>query len=160
MLWVIQKNLQSDQQLRDLMAAFSKTGLPALFVPIIPFSDDLPEIPPYEGPILVYGSTTLIKNVYRTNDPSVASRRPARPWKPGIFFRPERFQFAPQLAAYGDRLLNHDARVMTLDELKRETPERFFMRPDNDLKDFLGWGRDARESLEVVRRGIRWRVPV
>jgi len=79
--------------------------------------------------VIFYGGTGWINKVYERY-----------PGLPGIFFNPEN---TPSHCAkvYGEKSLNHDARLTTFKKLAEEDhndDERFFIRPDSDLKEFSG----------------------
>lgn len=129
--WILQQNLV--KELDRWTDAFQSLGTKYVLIDIVPFSDTLPDVD-VQGPAIVYGSTTMIKNA------------PTKPWSPGVFFDPEKFRCSTWAKQYGKEMLNSDGRVFTLAELAKDSPDMFFMRPDNDLKDFSG--------SEVSREGL------
>jgi hypothetical protein len=115
-----------------LEAACAELGYPFYRVPVVPFSEAMPDdMPEIDGPFVLYGYTTLLLNAFR--DPR---------WRPGVFFDPALFRPSVYLARWGaGRMLNHDARVVTLKEFAGEThppDSRWFVKPDDDLKRFTG----------------------
>lgn len=127
-LWVLQENLLKEQNFADLLEALTSLEVPHRVIQVIPFKEELPVVES-QHPIIAYGSTTLIKTIQKTGC-----------YRPGIFFHPERFRFEAWAKGFGkENLLNGDGRVTTLERLTQEPPEgEFFIRPNNDLKDFSG----------------------
>lgn len=133
--WYVQTNLVQEHCIEAIerACAQSKVG----FIPhvAIPFSDVL-ALPATSDLLIPYGSTTLIKNF---------SKAPVD--RSGLFFKPENFRTSEWLKHFGVRLLNSDAIVVPLDQIDVDSlPETFFMKPDNDLKDFSG-GLVDRDNL-------------
>lgn len=127
--WYVQTGLGSARDLAALAAAFDDLGIDWSPVAVTPFSDELPDAPT-EGRAVFYGATTLVTNVAR-----------AARWRPGVFFRRERFAFEALRDGYGELLLNGDSEVLTVRELiTRELPDDAlrFVRPAEDLKEFTG----------------------
>jgi len=123
-MWVLQNNLLQEK-LEPWKDAVLRRGSKLAEISIIPFADELPDVPAHEGPIVCYGSTTMIKNAK------------AKGWNPGIFFDVENFRCSKWNEMYGQNMFNSDGYVSALKDLK-DLPDLFFMRPDNDLKDFSG----------------------
>lgn len=123
--WIMQQNLV--RELDRWLTALKCNGSDYVLIDIVPFSDDLPDVL-VDGPAIVYGSTTMIKNA------------PNKSWRPGVFFNPENFRCSTWAEKYGNNMFNSDGYVCTLDSLATnlKTDDLFFMRPDNDLKDFSG----------------------
>ncbi len=129
--WIIQTNVEPESTSPTaLRRACIDEGHPYCEISIAPGAISLPDIPHIEGPVVFHGRTTLILR---------ASEHPE--WCRGIFFDPARFQHRAYLAAYGNRLLNADARVLTWERLIRELcgpGELVFLKPNDDLKRFTG----------------------
>ncbi len=127
--WIVQQNLGNARDLGTLTRSFEALGVAWQGLDVIPFDDTPPDVST-EGRVIFYGSTTLIANVARSGR-----------WRPGVFFREERFTFEALLAGYGDALLNADSEVVTVGELvERTIPDDalYFVRPAADLKEFTG----------------------
>jgi hypothetical protein len=90
------------------------------------------ERPPYIGPVVVYGSTTLIKRAHSG-------------LIPGVWYNEETFKPSVWGPMLGDNYLNKDAKIMLLREVMDNwTYPKQFIRPNSDLKLFSG---------EVFRNG-------
>jgi hypothetical protein len=129
--WVVQTNVEPESTSpAALRRACSVEQLPFHEVSVIPGSATLPEMPRVDGPVVFHGRTTLILRAFE--DPK---------WRHGVFFDPARFQHRAYVAAYGDAMLNADARVMSWEELLREPRapgDLVFLKPNDDLKRFTG----------------------
>lgn len=114
-----------------LMEALADADYPIRQVKVVPFSEELPEMPDeVEFPFILFGLTTLIKN---------AVRHPK--WRQGIFFDAEKFAPSAYQHILGDLLLNSDMRVCTASELSQvdlSREEKMFVRPNDDFKAFGG----------------------
>lgn len=125
--WIIQTNIFKEEAVDKMVDTFSRLHIPFELVTIIPFSDEVPKVEPYDGPIVAYGTTTLLKNVKRTN------------WFPGMWFNEERFKPSYWGGIIRDLYLNKDAEIMPLNEVaKNWKGERQFIRPNSDFKLFSG----------------------
>ncbi|HEY9651003.1 MAG TPA: ATP-grasp domain-containing protein [Coleofasciculaceae cyanobacterium] len=124
MLWIIQENLFQEREYENFLAACDRQGINYRTVKIIPFSHELvPEIIE-PNPILVFGSTTLVR---------IAQERG---WKPGAFYN-KNFNFKVWSEAWGANILNYRAKTCTISQMKTEL-NKFFVRPCEDLKYFNG----------------------
>jgi hypothetical protein len=132
-IWVVQDNLHptGEANTLDLLArACEEADRSLVRVKVIPFSTEMPDIQGVVAPFVLYGYTTLITN---------AARSPL--WSSGVFYDPELFHPSIYAERYGDFYLNADTRVFTHEQFRSEThPQeaRFFMRPDDDLKQWPG----------------------
>lgn len=129
MRWVVQQNLGKRDDTDRMMAAIRALGMSAVGVDVVPFSDDLPDIP-NDQPTVFYGATGFINSVYLRGS-----------WRPGTFYDGDAFKFSRYLEEYGDRMLNSGARLTTLGGFKDiglSPDELVFIRPDRDLKEFAG----------------------
>lgn len=105
------------------------SGADVKLVSVIPFSDEIPDVPMY-GPTIFYGSCNFIDNVWKSGK-----------WSPGAWCNNSAFRYDNYLYQYGDQLLNYDGRVMTMEKFGKENhpdDELFFVRPIRDLKEFAG----------------------
>jgi len=149
--WIVQSNLISEDTLADISSATSFLGLDCQGLKIVPFSDS-PEFcfDPFfswpKGPLIPYGSTSLIKNWARS-----------RKDKTGFFFNEANLKTSVWAEKLGERILNHDALFMTLEEAFTLGGDKtYFMKPDNDLKDFCGdliTASDIRSFYDKVSAG-------
>jgi hypothetical protein len=130
--WIVQSNLIKEDILESIQDATKKLGYSCVPLKIIPFSDSLEFGPdfgfqPPPGKLIPYGSTSMIKMFAKSN------------WnKDGFFFNEENLRTSKWIKELGTRMLNHDAQVVTLSEAFKIKEGWFFMKPDNDLKDFSG----------------------
>lgn len=130
--WIVQSNLISEDTLLDISNACLKRDIPCKGLKIIPFTNS-PEFladPFFQwpaGPLIPYGSTSLIKTFSKSKHN-----------KDGFFFNEANLKTSVWIKHLGDRILNHDSLFMTLEEAFDLKEGSFFMKPDNDLKDFCG----------------------
>lgn len=131
--WILQTNIFKEDCIERMVSAFERQSVPYEMVKIIPFSDELPEIEPYDGPIIAYGTTTLLRNVDREQC-----------WYPGMWYDSLLFKpFVWGTYHYPDIWLNSKARFFILQEFREIKKEfrkhgRLFIRPNSDLKLFDG----------------------
>lgn len=131
--WLVQTNLIKEELSQDIQAASKRYGHGYTGVKIIPFSDSIefgfpPGFVVPQGKIIPYGSTSLIKMFAKSNLD-----------KSGFFFNEQNLRTSKWIKELGNKMLNYDAEVMSLAEaMKMEENKIFFMKPDNDLKDFSG----------------------
>ena len=140
--WFVQSNLISEDILSNIMDAAHKSGYGVMPIKIIPFSDS-PEFafdPLVDVPkdlLIPYGSTSMIKSFARSK------------WnKNGFFFNEANLRTSVWIKHLGQRILNHDSLFMTMEEAFSLKEGTYFMKPDNDLKDFVG---DVIEACEIRR---------
>lgn len=138
MNWVIQENLYNEAGFEALLRALEAMELPHSVHKVVPFSHELiPDVNPV-GPTIVMGAYTMT---------SIAE---SRGWKPGAYSN-ENFDFVPQWAAWGDRMLNADARVSKLKDVSwPEAQDYLFVRPTADSKLFTG-------TLMATAEFAQWR---
>jgi hypothetical protein len=131
--WIVQDNLHpaGDVNTLDLLArACQDADRPLIRVRVIPFSTEMPHIEGVSEPFVFYGYTTLITN---------AAGSPQ--WRSGVFFDPDLFHPSVYAERYGEHYLNTDTRLFTHEQFRSETrpaDARFFMRPNDDLKQWTG----------------------
>jgi hypothetical protein len=129
--WVVQTNVEPESTSpRLLRHACAVEQRPFYEISVRPGSASLPEMPIIDGPVVFHGRTTLILRAYEHPK-----------WQRGVFFDPARFQHRAYATAYGNRLLNANARIVTWEEFLRESrdsEERIFLKPNDDLKRFTG----------------------
>ncbi len=131
--WILQTNIFKEDCIERMVDAFERLKVSYELVKIIPFSDELPKIEPHDGPVVAYGTTTLLRNVDRE-----------KCWYPGMWY--DSILFKPSVWGtyyYSDLWLNDRARYFLLSEfegIKNEFRKhgQLFIRPDSDLKLFDG----------------------
>lgn len=142
MQWLVQSNLIKEEVIGAFAAACASLGHTHIPLKIIPFSDSIEfAFPPFweppKGQFIPYGSTSMIKLLAKARFPNAA-----------LFFNEENLRTSTWSKELGKRMLNHDARIMTLKEAMELKEGSFFMKPDNDLKDFTG----SQVSAEGIRK--------
>lgn len=132
--WLVQTNLIKEESSKGIEEATKNVpGCQFQGIKIIPFSDTVefgfpPDFVAPKGLLIPYGSTSMIKMFAKSNLD-----------KSGFFFDSENFRTSKWVKELGDAMLNHDAKVMPLSEASQLKSDKFyFMKPDNDLKDFTG----------------------
>lgn len=120
--WIIQTNFASE--VHRWISALEECGSKYKTIEIVPFSEEIPLLN-IEGPTMVYGTTTLIKN--------------AQKYGYGVFFDPEKFRPSLWQKAYGDKFFNNKGKVVLIHQLPMHCQDQdIFIRPNSDLKDFCG----------------------
>lgn len=130
-LWAIQTKLTQEDSTKHLVEAFQYLGLNWAAFPFPPMVGHVPDLH-WDGPIIYYGSTGLVKRVYETFN----LHKGAMLWFDDVTHQPT--WYGPR---YGKAYLNHGARVTSLRGLleeKHDLDERFFVRPNSGLKTFAG----------------------
>lgn len=128
--WLLQDNQRDRTSFHALSRALDDLGEVWLPVSLVPFSPDLPAIPPEvaAGRIICMGAGFVPRVV-------------GCGWSPGIFFDPSRFRWSAMREAWHELMLSDDAQVVSLGEA-RDALERSgrsaFVRPDADDKRFDG----------------------
>lgn len=137
--WLVQTNLINEDLSAAIKAAAEKLGHKYVGAKIVPFEETTEKGLTIEGdgvfyaPVIPYGSTSLIKMLSR----SIALND-------GLFFNQKNLKTSTWVAKLGERMLNDEACVIPLyAAAKLKTPETWFMKPDDDLKDFTGSIVDA-----------------
>lgn len=131
--WIVQSNLIKEELQDGIRMSCDRFGYNYVPLKIIPFTDgtewsaDLFFEPP-KGQLAFYGSTSFIKMVAKSK------------WnKDGFFFNQDNLKTSKWVKELGTRMLNHDSKFMTLKEAMETMDDQlYFMKPDNDLKDFSG----------------------
>lgn len=137
MNWLVQNNLIKEEVIGAFEKACEELGHTYIGLKIIPFTDSIEfGFPPFWEPpkdkFIPYGSTSMIKLLAR----SKLDKR-------GLFFNEANLKTSKWIKELGIRILNHDAQVMPLSDAMKLKEGMFFMKPDNDLKDFTGSEVDA-----------------
>src|SRR5436309_2201420 len=98
--WIVQTNVERESTSPALLrAACGALGLPYHSISVVAGAASLPELPPIPGPVVFHGRNTLIR---------CALENPR--WRHGVFFSTEAFRHGAYVAAYGNDMLNADAR--------------------------------------------------
>lgn len=121
--WVIQKNIANEQRTQNLIETMIEQEIPHTLVNCVPFSHQLQPEPEITGPVIVNGSTKLIKMAI------------ARKWSPGVWYN-DNFRHEVWTQHLSEFMLNGDAKITTFGEL--QLTEDAFVRPCEDLKLFSG----------------------
>lgn len=128
--WVLQKNLTKPEILERIKSALNGGDETWEEVEAIPFSNEIPAIKNQNSFNIIYGSTTFMLNAFANE----ALRK-------GVFFDPAKFQMSNYAAQWKGTVLNADGRLMkfgALHELESEPEKKWFIRPNNDGKEFSG----------------------
>lgn len=129
--WILQTNIFKEKAVDKMIECFERLNLPYELVKVIPFTNTLPEgITDYDGPVLAYGTTTLLKNI-------ASSDR----FFPGMWFNEDTFKPSVWGPAFGDDWLNKESKVTRVDKVLGlwENPKTpLFIRPNSDFKLFSG----------------------
>ena len=144
--WVLQNNLWHERGWEDLRHSVERLHLPHTEVKVVPFVHELE--PPHvlqnaKGPVVVVGSTSLVKAALKRN------------WKPGAWYNEATLRFDVQREYYGDLMLNYEGVVLPLKNIPKMW-EHFFIRPNLDTKSFAGeinsWEEFAiwRQQIQVL----------
>lgn len=136
MLWICQNNLGSTEDVQEIQWACEDNGYDFMGVKVIPFSDELPDVP-NDVPVVFYGATNWIQAIHR-----------AKRWKPGTFLN-EKATCSVWIQKYGAKCVNW-VHLNTKDPLYLTDPvlmmrvrpfsrdDCVFVRPDKDNKAFAG----------------------
>lgn len=130
--WAIQSTLVSKSQQLEFLTAVQDNGYDWCEVPMLPFAEELPEIPVTEQDenVVFYGSTTLTKLVGEGD------------WNPGVWLN-DKFNHKWLNEHNADYMLNYDCEYMKLKDLdETKFGDVVFVRPVDDLKAFSGQAFD------------------
>ncbi|MEP0820941.1 MULTISPECIES: ATP-grasp domain-containing protein [Trichocoleus] len=151
--WIVQTNVEPESTSPILLRqACAVEQRPFCEISVIPGCAALPTMPAIDGPVVFHGRTTLILR---------ASEHPK--WQRGIFFDPVDFQHRAYAAAYGDQLLNADARITSWEDFLREPrdpAELVFLKPNDDLKRFTGGVLSVAECFTLYQQLRRATRPI
>lgn len=120
--WILQNNIYTDD-LENIKKNLVEIDRPFECVDVIPFSKELHLTAHHKGPVIAYGSTTLIKLVSEN-------------W---VWYDKNTFKPSIWGKMIEDKYLNNDAEILRLkDVLSNWKYKRAFIRPNSDLKLFCG----------------------
>jgi hypothetical protein len=144
--WVVQTNVSSEASEDKLCRFLPSHGAIVHQFKLVPFDDSPLDIPDHEGPTVFYGSTSLMRRVKKEDR-----------WTPGVWYDLGSSSFETLMRHYGEELLNHDSKVMTLDEFMdcqwaNDLP--LFVRPTLDTKSLTGKVRSFGEWKEHITASI------
>ncbi|BDI30194.1 hypothetical protein CCAX7_22450 [Capsulimonas corticalis] len=130
--WIVQASKgATSPTLTALKNACAACDAPLVEVRVIPFLEEMPDVPPeVEWPFFIYGFTTLILSALRSDR-----------WRKGVFFDPALFTPTAYHQYYGDRMLNDGMTVATPSEIEAwgwAAERKLFIRPNDDLKRLAG----------------------
>jgi len=124
MHWILQTNLFQEVEWARLVETLERFGLPFSVHKVVPFVGTLEPEPVLLAPKAVcFGSYSMRHSAK------------AHGWNPGVYDLFDQ-DFRAQKAAWGDRMLNADSRVMTFQDVRLDRPT--FLRPIDDSKCFAG----------------------
>lgn len=128
--WVLQKNITKPEVLFRIQSSLN--GVDEIFeeIEVVPFSMEVPVINNNDAFNIFYGSTTMMLNAYGD-----------KKLREGVFFDPSTFLITNYVAQWGEHVLNSDGRLLkfgSLDELTSSTDKTWFIRPNDDRKEFGG----------------------
>jgi hypothetical protein len=162
-LWVLQENRMGWSGVHDaqmLKRYLGAQGTPYRDLEVRPF-DETPITVEWDGPVLFYGSTTLVDRLYKQKGT----------WNPGIYYEPALSSTQAVHRHYGTRMLNDPCSVLRLGRLLTgkatkfgdpdgvwEPEDALFIRPEMDLKEFVGGVRKFKELPELLKQGSQSRA--
>jgi len=146
--WIIQNNLSAEGgDFHKMAKACEELGIEYEGIKVIPFSPDIPEFTKDDKINIYYGATTLMYNIYhQLNKPM------------GLFFDEEKFSIENYIKAWGNHMLNSEAKITTFrDFVKENHPDDtlFFTRPDADDKSFVGDVRTFAEMKNFINGAMK-----
>lgn len=125
---MVQSTLLRDEIMDALSDACQYAGVNCVPVPIVPFSTSIPFVDiPFGHKVVPYGSTSMIRNFSSSHYD-----------KSGYFFDQSVLRTSTWKEKLGDLMLNHDALVCKLKDARLEDSKYYFIKPNDDLKDFTG----------------------
>ncbi|WP_425422259.1 ATP-grasp domain-containing protein [Phaeodactylibacter xiamenensis] len=139
--WILQKNLTKPEIIERIKSALNGENEIWEEVEIIPFSSEIPEVENKDSFKVIYGSTTFMLNAFENED-----------LKEGVFFDPIKFRMTNYVDKWKDKVLNSDGRLMKfgeLGDLESEHKKEWFIRPNNDGKEFSG-------KVDSLKNLVNW----
>ncbi|MCC7247089.1 MAG: ATP-grasp domain-containing protein [Lysobacter sp.] len=139
MHWILQENLFRETEWEHLVAAIDRFDLPFSVHKVVPFVGELEPVPVLQADKAVCFGSYSMRHAAK-----------AHGWNPGVYDLFDQ-DFLVQKAAWGDRMLNADSRVMAFQEVRLDKPT--FLRPIDDSKYFAGRVFDP-EEFETWRQRV------
>jgi len=149
--WILQKNLTKSKILERIKSVLN--GIDEIYeeVEVVPFSEKIPKILNKESFKIIYGSTTFMLNAFKDKD-----------LREGVFFEPTKFQMTNYVEKWKDNVLNSDGQLIKFGEignLKSEPEKKWFIRPNNDGKEFAGKVEEFQNLLEWSKKVCQLEIP-
>ena len=144
--WLVQTNVLVNSPTKDqLREACDAEGLEFIGFAHPPGSRCEPSIPVEhaKGPIVFHARSSALLGALGTI------------WSSGVFFSPERFCHEAYTAHYGADYINHEAMVVSWEELigtRGTSDEHLFIKPVDDYKGFTGQSLSARSLASYFER--------
>jgi len=130
-LWAIQKIAVHDVDSRGMIEALTSLDIPFVTLNIPPFAYSSITVPKYHGPVIPYGGTNFIDAV--KNDEG---------W---MCWYTDDFTYSNAVTHLGTQMFNADGQFMTIGQFSEASncpsdicDEYIFVRPDRDIKEFVG----------------------
>lgn len=149
--WILQKNLTRPETLERIKSVLNGKDEIWEEVEVIPFSTEIPEIKNKGSFKIIYGSTTFMLNAFK--DPEL---------RKGVFFEPAKFQMRNYVDKWKEKVLNSDGQLLRFDEignLESEQTKEWFIRPNNDGKEFSGRVETFEELKNWSKRICQLELP-
>jgi hypothetical protein len=124
MHWILQTNLFQEAEWSRLVATLEQFDLPYSVHRVVPFVGELEPLPVLRAAKAVcFGSYSMRYSARKYG------------WDPGVYDLFDQ-DFLAQKAAWGERMLNADSRILAFQDVRLEHPT--FLRPIDDSKYFAG----------------------
>jgi len=149
--WILQKNLTKPEIIERIKSVLNGKDEIWEEIEVIPFSNKIPEIENKNTFKIIYGSTTLMLNAFKSED-----------LKEGVFFEPTKFQMKNYVNKWKDKVLNSDGQLMKFGELNKlesEEEKEWFIRPNNDGKEFSGKVETYKELINWSNQVCKLKIP-
>jgi len=128
--WILQINLTKPKVVEDIKSVLTASDESYEEITVIPFSTNPPKVNSTKAFNIVYGSSTLMLNAYKSGE-----------LRKGLFYDPERFTMQNYVKQWKDNLLNSNGQLIDLGEIRNlpsEPNQKWFIRPNDDEKGFSG----------------------
>ncbi len=149
--WILQKNLTKPEILKRIKSVLNGKDEIWEEVEVIPFSNEVPEIKNKNGFKIIYGSTTFMLNAYQDNN-----------LNEGVFFDSTKFQMENYVNKWKNKVLNSDGKLFkfgAITELNSKQTQKWFIRPNNDGKEFSGKVVSYEELLNWSNEVCKLNIP-
>lgn len=124
MHWVLQTNMFNEKEWDNLVDTLGRLEIPYSIHKVIPFIGELiPPVEPKHKKVICFGSYSMRHAAKKNN------------WNPGVYDLFD-INFPIQLKHWGEKMLNHDCKVMPFKDCV--LTEAHFIRPADDSKYFAG----------------------
>lgn len=135
MYWLLQENICQEQKWQELIDTLQRMGIQHSVHKVVPFSGELIPFPEH----ITYSAYS--KNVWAMGSLAMENVCKANFWAPGVIPVPS---YDVMIKHWGDRMLNADAFVATIDRVATRRPfsnimtRELFVRPVDDSKFIKG----------------------